>query len=478
MTFSIFLRTWISKARSFLHAEQGMTLPLLAVSMVVVVGTVGLAIDTARLQLVQSKLQFSLDAAGLAAGSDAALANVNTDVQKYLYANFNGYLGASISGTTSSLDTTGSIISLTAQATLPTTFLGVVGVTVMTANAASQITRNQTGVELVLVLDNTGSMDDTAGGGVSKIQALKTASTLLVNDLFGSTTVSTNGKLWVGVVPFSQTVNIGTSHPTWMNATYDATLTDWGPGGSWFGCVDARLNGEDVVDDPPVQGTPSTLFEQYYWTSDNLNTDGVSNSSYNVWKTPHLSHGVTTYTYASPLNETNKGPNLLCPQQITPMTNDSSVVLSAINSMTAQGDTLINQGLVWGWNMISPRWQGLWGGTMNANGLPLAYHTTNMNKVVVLLTDGYNTIDNLAHGGYWFLGDNRAGSTNGTTAVNNLDTRTLEVCTAMKAQGIYIYTIVRTQMQLLWHCFKIVQQVVIIILIHHQQPSSTRSFRQ
>lgn len=78
---------------------------------------------------------------------------------------------------------------------------------------------------------------------------------------------------------------------------------------------------------------------------------------------------------------------------------------------------------------------------MNANGLPLAYHTTNMNKVVVLLTDGYNTIDNLAHGGYWFLGDNRAGSTNGTTAVNNLDTRTLEVCTAMKAQGIYIYTI-------------------------------------
>jgi hypothetical protein len=150
---------------------------------------------------------------------------------------------------------------------------------------------------------------------------------------------------------------------------------------------------------------------------------------------------VTSYNYASPLNETGLGPNALCPQQVTPMTNNATTLLNSINAMTAQGDTLINQGLVWGWRMLSPRWQGLWGGTMNANNLPLAYNTPGMIKAIVLVTDGENTIDNTAHGAYWFLENGRAGSTNGTTAVNNLDSKALEVCNAMKANGIYIYTI-------------------------------------
>jgi hypothetical protein len=123
------------------------------------------------------------------------------------------------------------------------------------------------------------------------------------------------------------------------------------------------------------------------------------------------------------------------------MTNNATTLLSSINAMTAQGDTLINEGMVWGWRMLSPRWQGQWGGTMNANGLPLAYNTPGMIKAIVLVTDGENTIDNVAHGAEWFLENDRTGSTNGTTAVNNLDSKTLAICTAMKAQGIYIYTI-------------------------------------
>jgi hypothetical protein len=109
--------------------------------------------------------------------------------------------------------------------------------------------------------------------------------------------------------------------------------------------------------------------------------------------------------------------------------------------MVAAGDTLVNQGMQWGWNMISPRWQGFWGGTMGSNGLPLAYNTHGMTKVVVLLTDGTNTVDNSAHGAYWFLGDNRLGTTNSSTAVTKLNTKTSQLCTAMKNQGIYIYTI-------------------------------------
>ncbi len=123
------------------------------------------------------------------------------------------------------------------------------------------------------------------------------------------------------------------------------------------------------------------------------------------------------------------------------MTNDSTILLNEISSLTANGNTVISQGMQWGWNMLSPRWQGQWGGTMDANGLPLAYNTPGMAKAVVLLTDGENTISDSAQGAYWYLSNGWTGSTNGTTAVTNMDDKVLQVCNAMKAQGIYIYTI-------------------------------------
>lgn len=460
----------------FARQEQGMTLPLLAISMVAITSLTGMAIDMARMQLVQSKLQFSLDAAGLAAGSTVSTASITTEVTKYLQANFNGYLGATLTGTNVTVDSTNTVITVTASATLPTTFMAVAGISTITVNANSQISRSLTGLELVLVLDNTGSMTNSAGqSGVSKLQALQSAATTLINTLFASNPPA--GKLWIGIVPFSQAVNIGTSHTAWMDTSYNnaildtsgsSSTTDWGPGGSWGGCVDARSSGLDVTDDPPVTSNSTTLFRDYYWFSDSLNPDSgtVTNSGYNNWKQctkrwNHCKNGNCTIvsgscstlngytctpttpscTYSSPLNTTNKGPNLLCPQQVTAMTNNQTTLINAINSMTAQGDTLINQGLQWGWNMISPRWQGYWGGSMNTNGLPLAYGTQGMSKAIVLLTDGTNTIDNTAHGAYWFLGDNKLGTTSSSTAVTTLNNKTLQLCTAMKNNGIYIYTI-------------------------------------
>jgi len=473
MSLKSTLSRLLNNLKAFLCTENGMTLPLTALSMIAMVGFTGVAIDTGRMQMLQSKLQFSLDAAGLAAGSTVSTSTLNSEVAKYLNANFNGYMGSTLTGSSVTANSTNTVFTLSATATLPTTFMGALGIKTITVTANSQISRAVTGLELVLVLDNTGSMSQSAGGSVSKIQALQSASTTLINTLFGGATTSTNGKLWIGIVPFSQAVNIGTSHPTWMNTTYDTAISSmpasqgpgWGPT-TWGGCVDTRQSGYDVTDDPPSTSTTATLFDAYYWPSDALTYgspyNNTPNSSYNNWATVAtykkcvgtscstvssctVRSGTTctplTYTYLSPLNTTAQGPNLLCPQEVTPMTNTTAPLLSAINSMTAQGDTLINEGMVWGWRMLSPRWQGQWGGTMNANNLPLAYNTPGMVKALVLVTDGENTIDNLSHGAEWFLENGITGSTNGTTAVNNLDSKTLQICTAMKNQGIYIYTI-------------------------------------
>ncbi len=48
----------------------------------------------------------------------------------------------------------------------------------------------------------------------------------LLDILYGGSNTANN--LWVGVVPFSQAVNIGTGNSGWLDSTYDATL-DFGP---------------------------------------------------------------------------------------------------------------------------------------------------------------------------------------------------------------------------------------------------------
>jgi hypothetical protein len=78
---------------------------------------------------------------------------------------------------------------------------------------------------------------------------------------------------------------------------------------------------------------------------------------------------------------------------------------------------------------------------MNSNGLPLAYHTPLMQKVLILMTDGMDTFDSGNFTAYGYLDNGQLGTTSSTTAVTDLDNNTLSVCTALKNNGVIIYTI-------------------------------------
>lgn len=402
------MQSFTQLLQRFHRSESGMSLPIIALSFMGLVGSVGLAVDAGRMQLVQTKLSGALDAAGLAAGATVNTTNLGTEVNKYMAANFsNGYLGATLKTVSVTANANNSVFNLYATAEVPTTFMGVFGFQASTVRADAQITRATKGMELVLVLDNTGSM---AG---SKLTSLKSAANSLVNILFNSN--SMGAPLWIGLVPFAQTVNIGTSRGSLMTNTAYTASKNWGTT-SWMGCVDERFNtGRDVTDDPPSV----EKFNAYFWPSDGNNS----------WTTTTTGLGTT------------RGPNKYCSQAITPMTNSKTTLTTAINAMTANGNTHINVGAVWGWRLISPRWRNLWGGTMDTNSLPLNYNTKNMNKAVVIMTDGENTHGNSSRTAYWYLSDGKLGTTNATNAVTQLDNRLSTVCAAMKAQNVYVYTI-------------------------------------
>lgn len=458
--------------RLFLREDGSATL-LVGLGATLLIGAAGIAIDMSRVQTAQSRLSSALDAAGLAAGNAVSSGNVDTITQKYFWANYPAnYMGSTVNNPTVVPNADNSKLTLDVTGTVPTTFMKIFGKGAVPIKAHAEISRANLGLELVLVMDTTGSMDDGIGGGQTKIQAAKAAATSLINILYGSKTTLEN--VWIGMVPFAQAVNIGSSRAAWTSDPVNLPWYGWGTT-SWNGCVDAReTNSKDVSDDTPA----TMLFPKYYWPDDS-NNDWVTTNWINPQTTTICSNkssctcanygpcsctvsanGQTqtckscsgsgsgkdcfqtvstasnTYSYSS-----GKGPNRYCSNAITPLTSSKTTILNAITALNTDGNTHIVLGAGWAWRLLSPKWRDMWGGEMDVNDLPLDYDAPLMTKVVVLMTDGDNTISNSSRGAYWYLSDGKLGTTNSAAATTQLNTRTSQICTAMKAQGILVYTI-------------------------------------
>ncbi len=413
-----------TSALALFRSNEGAVLPLVGFAVMALFGATGLAIDMSRAQIVQTRLSNSLDAAGLAAGSVANSGDISATANKYFAANFpTGYMGSTIGDISITPNEDNTMLVLDVSGTVDTTIMQLFGVETVAVAAHTEITRASRGLELVMVLDNTGSM---AG---SRLVNLKDAATTLVNILYGEDESIDN--LWIGLVPFSQAVNIGTSRASWTSNP-SMPSPGWGPT-SWGGCVDARqASNRDVTDDPPSVA----LFPKYYWACHSSNNNWYGNNSgKNDCDTTGGGFG-----YNTPLSVT-RGPNKSCPQELTAMTKYKTTILNGINSMQARGNTHIVLGASWGWRMLSPRWRGLWGGEMNDDELPLEYDTPLMDKVLLIMTDGANTIDTSNRGAYGYLSNGYLGTTTQSTAVNQLNSRLTTVCNSAKANDILVYTI-------------------------------------
>jgi len=357
--------------------QRGAVAVLFALSVIPLMLMAGLAVDISRAYLVKTRLSHALDSAGLAVGS---MRTTSSD-SAYLEAQFTSFVTANYPNTETGTvhDLTfvdnGGIISVTGQATLDTVFMALIGINTITVSADSQIVVETNGLELVMVLDNSGSMSSN-----SKMSNMKTAALDLIDILFGDETEP--DLLKVGLVPFDNTVNIGTGNVAYVN---DPTAYNWGSS-SWQGCVMARDYPQDVQDTDTTDGD---LWDPFW----------------NAYKS------------------TNR--NYKCPRPITALTNVRATLETEINAMSALGATHINFGAIWGWRVLSPTEPFTEGA---------AYDDEDWNKAAIILTDGDNTFfnDNSTYYSAYEPGD---------ITVNQLDSRLLEICTGMKDEGVIVYTI-------------------------------------
>lgn len=408
-----------------LRERGGNALITAAVALPAIVAGAGLAVDAGIVYMVKNRVSKALDSSGLAAGR-GDLEQATADARAYFDANYPpGYLGSNLQSFTVNTDANQEYITVTAQVEVPTYFMHLFGYNRVEVSERAVVQRLLRGAEIALVLDVTGSMR-----GSGKIDAMKDAATELIEIMFGSNETQEN--LWVSIIPYTATMNIGTQHWDWLAAgdRVNSSPADFDPT-DWKGCVEARPDDEDQTDTPPNLYP----FTSYFWAPSEIDND---------WE---------------PVDESNSaqnngtGPNLGCGPAITSLTNVKQELLDAVDELLPwhRGGTASNLGLVWGWRTISPRWRGLWTGGSTPSEQPLDYGTPLMDKVVIVMTDGVNQFyawkgsnspqgsDYTAYGRLQdFTGDPNSDFEDGQDI---LDSRFAATCQAMADEGIIIYTI-------------------------------------
>jgi len=399
------LRDTLSHLSGLWSDRRGSIAVVLAISLVPILLGVGLSIDIGRAYIVKQQLLRASDAAALAVASSIGNGeDSDTVAQNFFNANY----PTSKLGTPGepSVTVTDEEVTVATSATLETTFMKIAGLDEITVSATSIVSRETTGLELVMVLDNTGSMASS-----SKLTTMQSAADALIDTLFDG--AATSDTIKVGLVPFAGGVNVGNSDAAFTAAYVgDTTADDWGTT-SWEGCVMARADPYDQTDDDVATGG---TWEPFYWADHSYNDWYSSWWGYSIDATPPSSYG----------------PNKYCPLAITPLTNVAATLTSEIASMWASGYTHVNLGAVWGWRVISPDPPFEEGA---------AYTSSDWNKAVIILTDGVNTTSNYVYTAYEYRSDGVLGSTSSSGTTDELNDRLSTICTNMKAEGIEVFTI-------------------------------------
>lgn len=384
------------------------------------------AIDVSRAMAEKTRLQGALDAATLMAAraGDLDARALQAYGEQAMKAQLSGASGDAKSVTaTFTLGADGAVVG-TARANLDPIIAGLFLGDKLLVGAQTTVRRGQsTAVEMVLVVDTTGSM---AG---SKLSALKTAATKLVDVM----SADPDADVKLGLVPFGQYVNTGVSRRNmpWMNvpADYSETVT---PAcykvNSTRTCQKRTYSCTKYNDGTPYQ---ATCTEEYNCvTTPVVPARTVCPASYQV---KHVYSGCTG-SPAYPKNVRDDDParrypgflDLTCGSELTPLTGNFGQIRSGISGLKASGLTYIPAGLAWGFNLLSPAQPFTEGA---------AYDRSNRKprKALVLMTDGENTrLMNPATGRHDKVPGGVATQANDYTA---------ELCRNIKAQNIEIYTV-------------------------------------
>ncbi len=364
-----------STAASFAKDRSGNFAVIFAISLVPLVMGVGLAVDYTRLLAAKSDMQNALDIALLSTTKDIAqgkitASNAQSAVKRFFDANINAnrYDLSSIQIVNFKFDPATIKISADVKTDVELAFPVFGSGNTRTVGTTSTASYVERKVEVSMVLDVTGSMGERIKStGSTKIIDLKNATNVAIDAFLDSNAGNTR----VAIVPYSTGVNAG----------------------SFVSAV------RDPLGNPPKDACA------------------------------HERRGIHMFDDASPSSAkvTRAGDFGCASTPVQALTKNKATLKAMVATLSQGGRTAGHIGIQWGQYMLSPNWKSL----MPLSAKPEAYNTPNVDKVMIVMTDGKFNID--------FSGASSLPKYPGIKAPSGLLAQ--EYCKNAKANGVKIYTI-------------------------------------
>jgi Flp pilus assembly protein TadG len=333
-------------------------LGLLLFTLMIMMG--GIAVDLMRYESTRTSLQNTLDRSTLAAASLSQTLTPTAVVDDYfLKAGLSQYLSSVVVDEGMNFRT----VTADADAVVQPVFMQLLGITGLDALGHSQAEQRLNNIEIMLSLDISGSMSGT------KIANLITAANSFVDTVLNS---DPDQKISIGIVPYNAQVNLPPQLMAEFNATHPNNVAD-------DNCLELpasvfTTSGMDLT---------APLPEMAY--ADTLSTTTQSTSYQSV------ASGAPSFGNAYCLKGTFN--------QVLLPTKDPVALHAKINGLAAGGYTSIMYGMRWGLEFLDPSAKTMFthlisGGYMSSNlaNHPADYTDSETLKVIVLMTDGENTL--------------------------------------------------------------------------------------
>ncbi|MCW1429878.1 TadE/TadG family type IV pilus assembly protein [Novosphingobium sp. JCM 18896] len=452
--------------------RRGSALPLMAAALLPTMLAIGGGIDMARAYMVKSKLQEAVDSAALAGRRSMTKEDIETaknDVKAFLNFNFpTGTYQITLSDPVITKPDVGTV-RVAVTATVRTTIMSLVGIKTIPISVVGEAKQNFDNVDIVLVLDTTGSMAGT------KLDALKDAVRALYKELEpAQQELSKQGlRMRFGIVPYAATVNVGKvllgksstyiqttnlSYYHWRKAngnwsfgqrTYNLqTFVGGGALGNingngdnqtatWTGCIEERKTVNSITANDSRSGPPSD--------ANDLNIDLIPGTDVDTKWRPYLFD--PTGGVALPKGSVDK----YCPSEVIPLKEMTSDDLDKeLGKLVAQGSTYHDIGMIWGTRLIS-------NGGVFGSGNPTEYKQRKVQKYIIYMTDGQISAprdfctsrgcSNVgehsdAYSAWGIEGyDQRVGATSDSDSNDRHTKRFLMACNEAKAREVSIWTV-------------------------------------
>lgn len=389
-----------AKLKSLSRSENGNISVLMAIGMLGVILVCGGAIDYARVVTARTQLAAAVDSAALQAGTSsindmARLEKLARDsvLRNYSEEQHGRIIAFSLTRTSSEID-----LSVTAE--FQTSFMKLASIDTINLPVSAEVTRSGNNLEVSLVLDTTGSMSG------NKLRSLKTAARNFVDTVVWDNQSQFYSK--VALVPYSVGVNLGSRASEARGSISSGTCTS-------PGCASYRFRNSNRQN--------RTL---------SISSCVSERTGTHAFKDTPPSSALVGRNYASPNN-----PCLNA--ELIPLTPNKTALKSAIEALDARGSTAGQIGIAWGWYALSKDF-GMWSG----NSTPAAYTAEKVSKIAVIMTDGeFNT--SYCNGVIAKSSGNGSGSGDDKIDCNatngDATPQAEQLCTAMKAKGITIYTV-------------------------------------